>query len=64
MLRSHFSLCSITGFFLYTFPDEEESEMFIKASVDILNNADIDATLLYFLQLDMDGVGLEVSHKQ
>ena len=37
------------GFFLYTFPNER-SEFFVKANVEILNNANIDAKLLYFLE--------------
>lgn len=38
------------GFFLYTFPEEEESEFFVTANAVILNNVDIPATLLYFLE--------------
>ena len=49
------------GFFLYTFPGEC-SELFVTANANILKNADIDAALLYFLEVDMDDVGMEVSH--
>lgn len=37
------------GFFIYTFPGEA-SEFFIKVDIDILDNADVDANLLYFLE--------------
>lgn len=38
------------GFFLYTFPEDELSEFFVKANAEILNDVDIPATLLYFLE--------------
>ena len=38
------------GFFLYTFPDDDQSEFFVKANAVILEDATISAKLLYFLE--------------
>ena len=47
------------GFFLYTFPeDDEDSEFQVVASLDH-NITDIDATLLYFLNLGLDSTRLQ-----
>lgn len=41
------------SFFLYTFPDSNSSELFVKADLEIpLGN--IDAKLLYFLDLELN----------
>lgn len=40
------------SFFLYTFPDSNSSEIFVKADLEI-PLGDIDAKLLYFLDLQL-----------
>ena len=45
------------GFFLYTFPDEEDSEVFIKGDL-FLGGLNITSKLLYFLQLEFPNVDI------
>ena len=47
-----------SGFFIYTFP-EDKAEFFIRANANLLDDANIDATLLYFLDFELKNTTIE-----
>ena len=47
-----------SGFFIYTFP-EDKAEFFIQANANLLDQANIDATLLYFLDFELNNTNIE-----
>lgn len=47
-----------SGFFIYTFP-EDKAEFFIQANANLIKDANINATLLYFLDFELKNTNIE-----
>jgi len=50
--------CQTHSFFVYTFPEDDQSELFIKADF-FTSITELDARLLYFLNVNLDAIDIQ-----